>query len=97
MPRLQELSVHEQRSQQRNEDMSKSSTKGKTARKSAVQIPAATAGDLKRLRAAMSGKIDISEIAERREFHRLRRDANGRLPRSPTQAVKKPSAKKKAS
>jgi len=77
--------------------MSKHSKKGKIVRKSAAQIPAATAGDLERLRAAVSGKIDISEIPERRKFHRLRRDANGRLPRRPTQAVKKPSAKKKAS
>src|SRR5262245_53138564 len=97
MPRLQELSVHEQRSQQRNEDMSKSSTKGKMARKSAVQIPAAAAADLERLRDAMSGKIDTSEISERRKFHRLQRDANGRLPRRPTRSLKKPSAKKKAS
>jgi hypothetical protein len=28
----------------------------------------------------MQGSIDTGEIPERRQFHRLRRDANGRLP-----------------
>jgi hypothetical protein len=77
--------------------MSKKSAVSKTVHKSAIQIPPASAGDLERLQAAMDGSIDTSEIPERRKFHRLQRDANGRLPRKPNQAVKKRSAKKKAS
>ena len=53
----------------------------KPVRQSAAQIPSASAADLKRLRSAMAGKIDTSEIPERRPpFQRLKRDARGRLP-----------------
>jgi len=77
--------------------MSKNLTKGKVVRKSAAQIPAATAGDLERLRAAMTGKIDASKISERRKYQRLQRDSNGRLPQRATPTTKKASARKRAS
>jgi hypothetical protein len=35
---------------------------------------------LNRLRAAGKGRIDTSDIPERREFQRVRRDADGKLP-----------------
>lgn len=60
--------------------MSKKSGSGKVIRKSASEIPPATKADLDRLRAAMQGPIDTSEISERRQFQRLYRDASGRLP-----------------
>ena len=60
--------------------MQKRSVSGKIVRKSAQEIPPASATDLERLRAAMRGKIDTSEIPERRKFQPLRRDADGRLP-----------------
>jgi hypothetical protein len=60
--------------------MSKKLAGTKVVRKSAKEIPPASATDLDRLRAAMRGRIDTSEISERRKFQRLRRDASGRLP-----------------
>jgi hypothetical protein len=60
--------------------MSKKLVVSKTVRKSAGQILPATRADLDRLRAAMQGNIDTGEIAERRKFHRLKREASGRLP-----------------
>jgi len=59
--------------------MPKKSVSGKIVRKSAQDIPPASPADLERLRAAMGGKIDTSEIPERRKFQPLRRDADGRL------------------
>src|SRR5262249_18500 len=44
------------------------------------EIRPASPADLDRLRAAMQGPVDTSEIPERPGFHRLRRDASGRLP-----------------
>lgn len=60
--------------------MSRKSVPGKVIRKSANDIPPPSEADLDRIRAAMQGPIDTSEISERRRFRRLRRDANGRLP-----------------
>ena len=60
--------------------MSKKSAVSKVARKSAAEIPQASKADLGRLRAAMQGDIDTSEISERRKFQRLKRDTNGELP-----------------
>src|SRR5437016_5886291 len=59
--------------------MSRRSAAGKTVRKRAGEIPAASRADLDRLRAAMRGPIDTGEIPERRQFDRLQRDANGKL------------------
>ncbi len=59
--------------------MTKKSVASKTVRKSAAEIPPASAADLDRLRAAMQGSIDTAEIRERRRFSRLQRDATGRL------------------
>ena len=60
--------------------MSKKSLARKIVRKSAGEIPPPSRMDLERLHAAMHGKIDTGEIAERRKFHRLKRDADGSLP-----------------
>lgn len=60
--------------------MSKKSVASKTVRKSAEEIPPASRADLDRLRAAMQGSVDTGEIAERRKFQRVKRDASGRLP-----------------
>ena len=60
--------------------MSKKSVASKMVRKSAKEIPPASKADLNRLRAAMQGSIDTSEIRARRKFHRLKRDASGSLP-----------------
>ncbi len=60
--------------------MAKKSAAVRTVRKSASQIPAATVSDLDRLRGAMRGRIDTSEISERQLTRRIRRDANGDLP-----------------
>lgn len=60
--------------------MSKKSAATNVTRKSAARIPPASKADLARLRAAMAGNIDTSEIPERRTFQRLQRDANGNLP-----------------
>jgi hypothetical protein len=53
----------------------------KVTRKSAAEIPRPSKADLGRLRTAMQGDIDTNEIPERRKFQRLKRDANGELPR----------------
>jgi hypothetical protein len=60
--------------------MPKKSAANKTVRKSAAQVPPASRTDLERLHAAMQGRIDTTEVPERRKFQRLERDANGRLP-----------------
>ena len=60
--------------------MEKKSVGGKVVRKSAADVPPASRADLNRLRAAMKGSIDTSEIPERRPFDRLQRDESGRLP-----------------
>lgn len=60
--------------------MPKKSVTAKTVRKSATEIPHASAADLDRLRAAMQSPIDTAEIPERRKFQRLQRDASGKLP-----------------
>jgi hypothetical protein len=60
--------------------MSKKSVAGKSVRKPAREIPAASKADLDRLRAAMHGRIDTGEISERQKFNRIRRDAKGQLP-----------------
>ena len=53
----------------------------KVVRKSAAEVPPASPADLDRLRAAAAGRIDTTDIPERREFQRLRRDAAGGPPR----------------
>jgi hypothetical protein len=60
--------------------MSKKSVGNKITRKSKSEIPPASKSDLDRLRAAMKGDIDTSEIPERRNFQRIKRDASGNLP-----------------
>ncbi len=60
--------------------MPKRSAANKVVRKSAREIPPASRAALDRLRAAMQGSIDTNEIPERQKFHRLQRDASGRLP-----------------
>ncbi len=60
--------------------MPRKSVAAKTIRKSAAEIPPASAADLDRLRAAMQGAIDTAEIPERRKFQPLQRDASGNLP-----------------
>jgi hypothetical protein len=61
--------------------MRKKLATSKTVRKTPVDIPPASPADLARLRAAMKGPIDTSDIPEQAaRFHRLRRDATGRLP-----------------
>jgi hypothetical protein len=58
--------------------MPKKSAAGRIVRKSAQGTPRASSADLTRLRAALHGRIDTSEIPERRTFTRIRRDADGR-------------------
>jgi hypothetical protein len=53
----------------------------KAVRKSAAELAPASAAELDRLRAAMGSAIKMEEIPERREFRRLKRDADGALPR----------------
>lgn len=60
--------------------MSKKSPTNRLVRKTARNISAATSADVDRLRSAMHGRVDTSDIPERRKFQRVRRDANGRLP-----------------
>jgi hypothetical protein len=53
----------------------------KIVQKKAADVSAATAADLARLREAIGGPIDTSEIPERkRTADRLRRDSSRRLP-----------------
>ena len=55
---------------------------GKAIRKKATEIKPASAADLERLRGAMDGPINTSEIPEKRGgFQRLKRDTQGHLPR----------------
>lgn len=60
--------------------MSKKSVAPSVVRKSADEIPRASAADLDRLRAAAGESIDTSEIPERGRFQRIRRGADGGLP-----------------
>src|SRR5262245_46592516 len=60
--------------------MKRKSDDSRLVRKSAGDIPRASSADLARLSAAAAGSIDTTDIAERRKFDRLKRDANGRLP-----------------
>lgn len=60
--------------------MPRKSAARKLVQKSAREIPRASRADLDRLRRAMQGPIDTSEIAERHKFQRLQRDAGGSLP-----------------
>lgn len=60
--------------------MPKRSAAGRTVRKRADEVPAASRQDLDRLHAAMRDSVDTREIPERRRFHRLTRDAGGNLP-----------------
>jgi hypothetical protein len=75
--------------------MSKKSVTVKTVRKSAREIPPASQADLDRLRAAMQGNIDTSDIPERRKFQRLQRDVNGKLP-PPKSAIREAVAREMA-
>jgi hypothetical protein len=62
--------------------MPKKSTASRVVRKKATEIKPASAADLDRLRGAMDGPIDTSEIPEKRGgFHRLKRDTEGQLPK----------------
>jgi hypothetical protein len=62
--------------------MAKKSATVRIVRKTAADIPAASAADVDRLRSVMKGEIDTSEIPERQgSFSRLQRDASGRLPK----------------
>ena len=61
--------------------MRRKSATSKIVRRNASDIPPATQADLARLRRAMEGPIDTSDIPEQRTaFHRLTRDSSGRLP-----------------
>jgi hypothetical protein len=61
--------------------MSNESKPERTIRKTADEIPLASEEDLDRLRRAMEGPIDTSEIPEHEGlFRRLRRDSEGRFP-----------------
>jgi hypothetical protein len=60
--------------------MSKKLGESKIVRKSAGEIPPASRADLERLRGAMHRSIDTAEIPVRRKFHRLKRDASGKIP-----------------
>ncbi len=61
--------------------MRKKSAEGKLVRKRAADLAPASDADLARLRKAMNGPIDTSDIPERRgRLDRLRRDSTGQLP-----------------
>ena len=61
--------------------MRRKSATSKIVRRNASDIPPATQADLARLRRAMEGPIDTSDIPEQRvAFRRLTRDSTGRLP-----------------
>jgi hypothetical protein len=62
--------------------MSRSSADSKIIRMSAKNIPPASKVDLERLREAMNGDIDTSDIAEATGFQRLKRDATNKSSRS---------------
>jgi hypothetical protein len=62
--------------------MSNESKPARTIRKTAVEIPPPSKEDLDRLRRAMEGPIDTSDVPEQvGEFLRLKRDSADRLPR----------------
>jgi hypothetical protein len=61
--------------------MPKKSAENDIIRKAAKDISPPSGADLDRLRNAMKGKIDTTEISETRSFNRLERDATGALPR----------------
>jgi hypothetical protein len=61
--------------------MPKKSVQNNNVRKRAKDLSPPSSADLDRLRNAMKGTIDTSEISESRSFNRLKRDANGSLPR----------------
>ena len=62
--------------------MPKKSAHASIVRRAAPAVPAATAADLERLRSAMRGPVDTSDIPERKGVgRRVKRDASGRLPR----------------
>lgn len=61
--------------------MSKKPASSSVIRKSSKNIRPASKADLKRMRGAMEGDIDTSDIAEKQNFERLKRDASGALPR----------------
>src|SRR5438105_3479467 len=65
----------------KRKSMPKKSATARTVRKSARELPPASNADLDRLRAAQQGRIDTSDIPERRKLQPLQRDASGRLPR----------------
>ena len=61
--------------------MRRKSATSKIVRRNASDSPPATQADLARLRRAIKGAIDTSDIPEQRTaFHRLTRDSSGRLP-----------------
>jgi hypothetical protein len=61
--------------------MRKKSATGKIVKKRAVDVAPASDADLARLRRAMNGPIDTSDIPEHKgRFDRLKRDSTGRLP-----------------
>lgn len=68
-------------------------------RKSASEIPPASAADLTRLRSAMEGEVDTTAIPERRgPFQRVKRDAAGKPPARRSairEAVKREMARRK--
>jgi hypothetical protein len=53
----------------------------KTVRKTAKELARPAGADLDRLRKAMKGDVDTSEVSEARSFNRLQRDTTGSLPR----------------
>ena len=61
--------------------MPKKSVGTKTVRKSVKELARPSGADLDRLRNAMKGDVDTSEVSETRRFNRLQRDATGALPR----------------
>jgi hypothetical protein len=61
-------------------DVSRKLAASRVVRKSADDVSPATAADIERLRAAMQGRVDTGDIAERRKFQRIQRGPNGRLP-----------------
>jgi hypothetical protein len=61
--------------------MSSESEPERIIQKTADELPPASQEDLDRLRQAMEGPIDTSEIPEQlAEYQRLKRDSAGRLP-----------------
>lgn len=61
--------------------MPKKSAEINIVRKTVKELSPPSNADLDRLRNAMKGDIDTSEVSETRSFNRLQRDATGSLPR----------------